>query len=145
MDELNDLTEQIVNEVLKETESVMWKMARTTYIPGFDCDDLMQEMRIKIWETIKNNGYDPERTRETSFYYRVCKNCLIDLNRSKLMNHKLKNAPYRDLLDQKCLESDEFLPKVGEFPTNFVKSFSESFKNLVLPDEEINDEKRRTD
>ncbi len=138
--------DELIQEVFKDLENVMWNLARNTKIPGYDADDLMQEMRIKVVDTLKNNNYDPDKCKPTSFYYRVCKNCLINLNASKIYkykNSKPQNRNYRDYLDQKCADIDEILPKVGEIPLNFVQNFSESFAELVLPTEEIKDEERR--
>jgi DNA-directed RNA polymerase specialized sigma24 family protein len=145
MDSIDGVTEQILNEVLKECDNILWKLARTTKVPGFDADDLMQEMRIKIWKTVKNNHYDPERVKPTSFYYRVCKNHLINLNASKIYKYKTTSARkrcYRDILDQKVDLCDELMPEVVDFPLNFVQNFSSSFAQLVLPTEELNENSR---
>jgi len=144
MDEIKRITDEIVEEILKDTEKVMWKIARTTHIPGYDADDLMQEMRIKVWQTVIANNYDPERVKPSSFFHRVCKNLLIDLNKSKIFNYKTttpQNREYRDVLDQKCADDDDVLPKIGCLQANFVQNLSESFVNLVLLDE-VQNEKR---
>lgn len=130
MSQLNEITEKIVNEVLQDTENMLWRLARTTLIPGFDADDLMQEMRIKIWQTIREDKYDPERIKPTSFYYRVCKNHLINLNKSKIYkyNNTLpKDREYRDCLDQKDVLLNDSLPQIGGYQDNFVQEFTDDF------------------
>ena len=139
-----DITEMILEEIFKDLDKMLWNLALTTKIPGYDPDDLMQEMRIKIWKTIKHNNYDPERVKPTSFYYRVCKRHLINLNASKIYRYKNsqpQKREYRDMLDQKNNVSDDILPEIGDFQLNFVRNFSEEFIQLVLPSEEINEKK----
>lgn len=129
---LEQITDKILNEVLKDTENMMWKLARTTRIPGYDVDDLMQEMRIKVWETVKKNHYDPELCKPTSFYYRVCKNHLINLNKSTISRYastEPEKRVYRDGLNSKMDKSDIDLAQIGGIQRNFVQNFSESFVN----------------
>lgn len=143
MDELKDLIEQITEEVLKDTENLMWNLARNTKIPGYDPEDLMQEMRTKIWQTIRDNNYDPERVKPTSFYYRVCKRHLINLNASRIYKYKNSHPEkrqYRDILDTKVNISDEMLTEIDEIPLSFVQNFSKDFARLVLPSEELIEE-----
>lgn len=142
---MDNLTEQILIEILNETENVLWSLARTTKIPGYEADDLMQEMRIKIWKTIKADQYDPDRVQPTSFFYRVCKRHLINLNAARIYKYKNshpENREYRDILDQKVDIPDDLMPEVVDFPLNFVQNFSPEFCRLVLPSEELNEEKR---
>lgn len=137
---MDSLCDQILEEILKETDKMLWSLARNTNIPGYDPDDLMQEMRIKIWETVKNNLYDPELVKETSFYYRVCKNYLIDLNKSKIYKYNStspENRRYRDTLDQKCVIDDDEISNIGGFQPSFVQNFSKDFiREFVLLDED---------
>ena len=138
-----DIVEQILVEILDETENMLWNLARTTKIPGYDPDDLMQEMRIKIWQTIKGNHYDPERVKPTSFYYRVCKRHLINLNASRIYKYKNSHPEkrqYRDILDAKVVIPDEMLSEIDEIPLSFVQNFSKDFAQLVLPSEELIEE-----
>ena len=37
---------------LSENESLLWKLARTYQIPGMDCEDVMQELRLVCWEAM---------------------------------------------------------------------------------------------
>lgn len=137
MDELNNLVDEILNEVLKDTENIMWKLARTTHIPGYEADDLMQEMRIKIWQTIEKNHYDPELCKPTSFYYRVCKNHLINLNKSTISRYastKAEDRVHKDALNEKLDQKEQDLTQFGEIPTSFVQNFTDSFINEYFKD-----------
>lgn len=132
MDNIDILTGQILNDILEDTQNIMWKLARTTRIPGYDADDLMQEMRIKVWETVKKNDYDPDRCKPTSFYYRVCKNHLINLNKSTISRYSStepQKRVYRDCLNSKIDQNDADLSQIGGIQPNFVQNFSESFVN----------------
>jgi RNA polymerase sigma factor (sigma-70 family) len=127
-----NITEEILEEILKESDKLLWNIAKTTYIPGYTPEDLMQEMRIKIWQIIKDNQYNPEMCKETSYFYRVCKRHLIDLNKSKIYKYNStlpQDREYRDGLDQKSLLSEENCTKKAEYPLNFVQNLSENFKN----------------
>lgn len=86
MSELDRVTDQLLTELYERLDPIMWKLARDTKINGYDTEDLVQEMRIKVWQVIDRNKYDPERCKETSFFYRVCKNHLISLYRKSQFN-----------------------------------------------------------
>jgi hypothetical protein len=127
-----ELTDRIIEEIYKETDQMLNSLARNTKIPGYDTDDLVQEMRIIIWEVIRDDKYDPERCKETSFFYKVCKRHLRGLNRSKIYryNESLpENREYRDALDQKPTFFDEKIHEKAEIPPSFVENFSEKFKS----------------
>ncbi len=129
------LMDELLSEVLAETEKMMWSLARNTTIPGYDADDLMQEMRIKVWRTIKDSKYDPEQTKPTSFYYRVCKNCLIDVRKSKIPYYnttKPENRHFRDSLDHKIRDNQQNLDELDKIETNFDKNLSEDFKKYFV-------------
>ena len=104
-EEIKKLTEDIFNEVLKDCERVMWNIAHSYHIRGYDADDLMQEMRLKIWETIKNNQYDPERTKPTTFYHRVCFNCVYSINAKKFINYQKRKGKELPLVPKDALDA----------------------------------------
>jgi len=125
------IVEKIIDEIYRETDRMIWSLARNTHIPGYDTDDLIQEMRIRIWEVIRDNQYDPERCRETSFFYRVCKRHLRGLNRAKVFRYNESpptSREYRDALDQNPCHFNTEMEQSG-YPTNFVENFSEGFVN----------------
>lgn len=135
MDDLKKITEDLLSEILKDCNDMMWQLAHSTKIPGYDADDLMQEMRIKIWRTIKDSKYDPEQTKPTSFYYRVCKNCLIDVRKSKIPYYnttKPENRHFRDSLDHKIRDNQQNLDELDKIETNFDKNLSEDFKKYFV-------------
>lgn len=125
------IVDEILKEIYKRTDKMLWHLAQTSNIPGYDADDLMQEMRIKIWKVIEENKYDPEMCRETTFFYRVCKHHLIDLNKAKIYrycNTPKKDRHYRDPLDKTNVRFSE-VDELGCIPKDFIDHFSEEFKD----------------
>ena len=61
---------------LSENESLLWKLARTYQIPGMDCEDVMQELRLVCWEALKR--WTPGRGAKLSTYA-----CMVAKTRMK--------------------------------------------------------------
>lgn len=141
---LGEVSEELVKTLCHDLNRVLWKIARTTHIPGYDPEDLMQEMKIKIWEVVRDNKYDPERVQPSTFFYRVCKNYLMDLHKSRIYKYKTtlpKNREFKDALDTTGEILEQEMLNIGGLSPNFVRNFSENFVTdffrLVLLDEEL--------
>jgi RNA polymerase sigma factor (sigma-70 family) len=123
------IVDEILDEIYKRTDKMLWHIAQTSNIAGYDAEDLMQEMRIKIWKVIKDNKYDPELCKETTFFYKVCKRHLIDLNKAKI--YRYCNTPkherrHRDQMDMTNIRFSE-VDELGCIPKDFADHFSDEF------------------
>lgn len=71
---------ELLDEILKDVDKSLWNLVRKWHITGYDADDLMQELRIKIWQVIDSEQYDPYRSKPTTFFQIICTNHLKRLN-----------------------------------------------------------------
>ena len=80
---MQTLDEQIYDEIHDDIEKLIYKFAHDFKIHGMDFDDVCQELRIKVWKIIRDNKYDPERCKPSTFFYPVLRRKMTDLSRKK--------------------------------------------------------------
>lgn len=116
---LKEIEETIFNEINEELTPIIYKLAGKFKIAGYDRDDLVQEMRIKLWNIIKNNKYNPDICRPSTFFYRVFYNLIIDLNR-------LKKDPVDEGLEIFGNFDKELIPPVENVIETYAKKYNMS-------------------
>lgn len=64
--------EKEFNEWLADNEGMIRKLARVADIPGYDEEDVAQELRLKAWDVLSRGIYDPGRgVKLSTFMYAV--------------------------------------------------------------------------
>ena len=61
------------------------------FIPGFAQSDLLQELRVVLWEA--QEKYDSDRGSFKTFLYRACLNHMLDLNKSQRCQKRYPKQP----------------------------------------------------
>jgi len=67
-------------EYLKSVEPIIYLIAKNNRIPGYEIEDVQQEIRLKIWENF--NKYDKKLEKyKAGWVNKLSRNLIIDLNR----------------------------------------------------------------
>lgn len=100
LDKLAEIVEYVANV----------KAAQHRKIGYFDDEDIRQEVRIKCWQLIENDVYDPERSPiSIKNYFLLCaENRLIDIKRKLFdnCNSPCKRCPFFDARAKRNKEHD---------------------------------------
>ena len=109
-DTVTRLDEEIMGMLSSELEGYMVTLAVAHPIPGYDIEDLLQEMRIKMWERIKQGKYDPRRSRPITYFSWVFRTTLYNLYQHQHRACRIDGYNFSDSIDeiQESLEQETY-------------------------------------
>lgn len=96
---LAGLENDIVDELDRLLRGYMVTLAVSHPIPGYDVEDLLQEMRFKMWDKIRQGKYDPNRTKPITYFSWVFRTTLYNLAQYHLRNCRIDATSFADSLD----------------------------------------------
>lgn len=85
VDNSKSMDETIFEELEALLHNMYYSFANKFPVPGMEPDDIVQELRIKVWETLQRNKFDPNRdVRPSTFFHLVLTRHAMNLQRAAL-------------------------------------------------------------
>jgi len=106
-DQIKYLENEIVSLLSTQLEGYMITLAQDHPVPGYDQEDLLQEMRIAIYEKIKKAKYNPKRSLPITYFSWVFRTTLSNLNAKAHRDCRIA-ASYAESLDEFEFEGSAF-------------------------------------
>jgi DNA-directed RNA polymerase specialized sigma24 family protein len=99
-DTVRRMDNEIVSELSRQLEGYMVTLATAHPVPGYDIEDLLQEMRIKMWERVSQGKYDPSRTRPITYFSWVFRTTLYNLYQHQHRACRIDACNFSDSMDE---------------------------------------------
>lgn len=99
-DQVVKLDNQILKELDEHLRAYMVSMAVSHPVSGYDTEDLLQELRIKIWDKIRQGKYDPNKSKPITYFSWVFRTTLYNLNSHQKRACRIDAYNYSESLDE---------------------------------------------
>lgn len=108
--ELNSTINRMENDIVEALDhklrAYMVTLAVAHPVPGYEVEDLLQEMRIKMWEKVRDGKYDPQRTKPITYFSWVFRTTLFNLRNYQFRDCRIDAHNFSNSLDE-LLEDGE--------------------------------------
>lgn len=79
-----------------------------------DCEDLLQEVLLKLWKALPTYNYEKDKCRFRTWLCVIIKNTALNFHRSKSTKNKQKNTNFEDTVNKLELISEAEIDRISE-------------------------------
>lgn len=115
------------NELIKNHSGIFYKIARIYFKRASDQEDVIQEMKLQIWKSLKN--YKPEYLLST-WLYRICLNTAISMLRKQNKHREISISTIEE--GMQLINDDESNSEHIQQLMIFIDELKEIDKALML-------------
>lgn len=98
-DSISHLENEILDQLDQHLRAYMVVMATMHPVPGYDTDDLLQEMRFKMWDKIRQGKFDPNKSKPITYFSWVFRTTLYNLNQYHHRQCRIDAYNFSDSID----------------------------------------------
>ena len=107
-------TERGWDDFVKYYEGYIYIVIRNFGVTPEDCEDLLQDVLVKVWKALPKYSYDLEKCRFRTWLCIVIRNTVFNFNCLKANKNNKKNVSYDVVKDNLDLQSDSEIVKIAE-------------------------------
>lgn len=79
-----------------------------------DCEDLLQEVLLKLWKALPTYNYEKDKCRFRTWLCVIIRNTVLNFHRSKSTKNKQKNTNFEDIVSKLELISEAEIDRISE-------------------------------
>ena len=107
-------SERSWDDFVKYYEGYIYIVIRNFGIEAEDCEDLLQEVLIKVWKALPKYSYDVEKCRFRTWLCVVIRNTVFNFLELRASKNKRKNVSYNEIKENLNLVSDSEIDSIAE-------------------------------